>query len=126
MTDFVPVNSLEIALRNVLRDRNTPLWSFYTPLAAAKLWIFARHYPELDGSEETAPAGKNPEICIFSAPEKTSYIGVYTAQSRAEEAFAKLNLSRGELTIISAQGYQLFRFLQDFDADQMINLGLPQ
>ena len=70
MSDFVPVNSLEIQLRALLQDRNTPSWNFYTPLAAAPIWIFVRNYPELDGSDLIAPEGKNPEICVFSWASK--------------------------------------------------------
>lgn len=51
MSEFVPVNSLELSLRKLLADRNTPLWSFYTPLGAARLWIMVKHYPELDESD---------------------------------------------------------------------------
>src|ERR1039458_7307055 len=46
MANFTPVNSLETKLRTLLADRNTPLWSFYTPLAAAPLWIIVRHRSE--------------------------------------------------------------------------------
>ena len=35
MPDFSPVNNLEVKLRALLRDKNTPYWSFHTPLAAA-------------------------------------------------------------------------------------------
>ena len=58
MATFTPVNSLETKLRTLLADRNTPLWSFYTPLAASPLWVIVRHHPELDGSDLVAPPGK--------------------------------------------------------------------
>jgi hypothetical protein len=124
MADFLPMNSLERKLRAVMRDRNTPLWNFYTPLAAAPLWIFARRYPELDGSGLVAPEGKDPEICTFSGPEG-SYVGIYTSDFRAELAFEKLKLS-DTFWWISAKGHELLRFLSGFESELWMNFGLPE
>jgi hypothetical protein len=48
---FTPVNSLETKLRTLLADLNALTWSFYTPLAAAPLWVIVQNQPELDGSD---------------------------------------------------------------------------
>jgi len=37
MSDFVPVNSLEIQLRALLQDRNTPSWNFHPARCRADL-----------------------------------------------------------------------------------------
>jgi hypothetical protein len=124
MADFSPVNNLEIALRAMLRDKNTPSWSFYTPLARARLWIFARN-PELDGGGLPVPEGKNPDVCVLR-DNKNSFIGIYTAECRAEKAFKKLKLSRTTFTWVSAPGHQLLQFLSPLDAILLINLGLPE
>jgi len=124
MADFLPMNRLEKRLRSVLRDRNTPLWNFYTPLASAELWIFARRYPELDGSGLVAPEGKDPEICTFSGPEG-SYVGIYTSDFRAEEASEKLKLP-DKFWCISAKGHELLRFLSGFESELWMNFGLPE
>ncbi|HEX8078104.1 MAG TPA: hypothetical protein VF511_09840 [Chthoniobacterales bacterium] len=126
MVEFLPVNSLETKLRSLLRDKNTPSWDFYTPLAAATLWIFARQCPELDGSDLIAPEGKNPEICTFTGPEG-SVIGIYTAECRAEEAFARFKLAPATFHWISAKGYELLRFLNTFKESELwMNFGLPE
>lgn len=109
--EIVPTNALEIALRPVLRDKTTPLWSFYTPLGAARLWIFAQHYPELDGSDLIAPEGQNPNLCVFKGPED-ALISVYTAERRAEEVFAKAKLHPATYTIISALGFEILRLIR--------------
>lgn len=114
MGTFTPVNNLEIKLRALLRDKNTPYWSFYTPLAAAPLWIIVRHHPELDGSDLVAPEGQNPAVCIFRLPEY-SYIGVYTAESRVQAIFERWNISTTEMTYVSAPGYQLLRLLMTYE-----------
>ncbi|MDQ6760148.1 MAG: SseB family protein, partial [Acidobacteriota bacterium] len=99
MSEFDPVNSFELRLRAILTDKNTLLWSFYTPLAAARLWVIVKNYPELDGSDAVAPEGRNPDLCVFtSSKDEDSYIGLYTAGFRAEEAFAKWNISPAEMT----------------------------
>jgi SseB protein C-terminal domain len=120
---MTPVNSLETKLRALLTDPNTLTWSFFTPLAAAPLWIIVRHHPELDGSGLIAPAGKNPQICIFNFPQG-ALIGLYTAGARAQEAFTKWNISKHDWTIVSAPGYQLLKLLTTFEAGLTINLGL--
>ncbi len=125
MAEFIPVNSLETKLRSLLKDKSTPSWDFYTPLAAAKLWIFARYYPELDGSDLIAPDGKNPDICTFR-DAKGSYIGIYTAECRADDAFKKLKLSRATYHCIFAKGHELLRLLSGFEAHLWMNLGLPE
>ena len=125
MTTFTPVNTLETKLRTLLADQNTPLWSFYTPLAAAPLWIIVKNHPELDGSDLVAPPGTNPEVCVFKGPDD-SYIGLFTSAARAQEAFTKLKLSPREMTIVSAPGYQLLKFVSSFDVHLWINLGLTE
>ena len=125
MSDFEPVNSLEIQLRAPLQDRNTRPRGISTPLAAAPIWIFVRNYPELDGSDLIAPEGKNPEICVFKGPEN-SFIALYTAECRADEAFKKLNLQPSQFAIIFAHGYQVLLFVEGEDSDLLINLGLPE
>ena len=125
MVAFIPANSLETKLRAILTDPHTPSWSFYTPLAAAQLWIITRHYPKLDGSDLVAPEGQNPGVCIFRGPEQSA-IGIYTAESRVEEAFAKWKLSPAEMTYVSAPGYQLLRYLSEMNASLWINCGLPE
>ena len=123
MNKFVPVNSLEITLRTLLRDRQTPLWSFYTPLAAFPLWIIAAHHPELDGSDLVAPPGQNPEVCVFQFP-KGEIIGIYTAHCRAEAAMKQWDISPAKWTAISAPGYSLLRFLHPMDKQLTINCGV--
>ncbi len=128
--DFTPTNTLEEQLRRVLTDKNTPLWDFYTPLAASALWIVVPHHPELDGTDLVAPPGQNPAVCIFRgknmAGEETSYLGVYSAKCRAEAAL-KLWEYPQPMTCVSAKGHQLLRFLVTQDADELwLNFGLPE
>ncbi len=123
MSTFKPTNSLEIKLREMITDKNTLSWSFYTPLAAAELWIIIQHHPELDGSDEVAPKGENPGVCIMQG-EKASFIGIYTSPDRVEAVFEQWKLSRAEWTCVSARGYQLLRYLMTFDADLWMNAGL--
>lgn len=114
MPGFTPVNSLEIQLRVLLRNKHTPVWKFYTPLAAAELWVIAHNHPELDGSDLVSPPGTNPGICVFKIPQY-SYVGIYTAECRAQEICTQWDISRTEKQIISAQGWELLRFLMTFD-----------
>jgi hypothetical protein len=123
MATFAPVNRLETNLRTLLADRSTPSWSFYTPLAAAPLWIIVRHHPELDGSDLVAPPGKNPEICTFNFPQG-AYIGLYTSPGRAQQVFAQWKISQRDWVIVSAPGYQLLKLLSQHDASLCINVGL--
>jgi hypothetical protein len=125
MSDFIPVNSLEIALRNMIRDKHTKSWTFYTPLGSSRLWIFAKNYPELDGADRPVPEGQNPEVCVFTGPDN-SYIGLYTAYNRAEAAFTALKLDPATFAIISGQGFELLRYLKEHDANFLMNLGLPE
>lgn len=127
MPDFNPVNSLETKLRALLTDKKTPSWSFYTPLAAAPLWIIVRAHPELDGSDLVAPPGQNPEVCVMRS-EQYSCIGVYTAESRVKQAMQLWKLLPSEMTYVSAPGYQLLRYLMTFDdVDYLwINAGLKE
>jgi hypothetical protein len=122
MATFTPVNRLEMVLRTLLTDRNTPLWDFYTPLAAAPLWIIVQNYPELDGSNLVAPPGQNPAVCLLKGPQ-TSYIGLYTSPSRAQAAFTQLKLSPHAMRIVSAPGYQLLKLVSPHDAELWINCG---
>jgi hypothetical protein len=122
MANFTPVNSLETKLRTLLADPNTLTWSFYTPLAAAPLWIIVRHHPELDGSDLVAPPGQNPEVCIFKGP-KDSYIGLYTSAGRAQEAFTQLKIPPQVMRIVYAPGYQLLKLVSQYDAHLWINCG---
>ena len=123
MSAFTPVNSLETKLRTLLADRNTPVWSFYTPLAAAPLWVIVRHHPELDGSGLLAPPGKNPEVCTFNFPQG-AYLGLYTSPGRAQQVFAQWKISRHDWVIVSAPGYQLLKLLSTSAAHLCINVGL--
>lgn len=124
MADFTPVNSLEINLRALLRDKRTPIWSFYTPLAAAPLWFITQRHPELDGSDLVAPKGQNPEVCVFESSEH-SCIGIYTARCRVEEIFKQWEISQGQFIYVAAPGYQVLRFLSQCKADHLfINAGL--
>ena len=122
MATFTPVNSLEIILRTLLTDRKTLLWDFYTPLAAAPLWIIVQNYPELDGSDLVAPPGENPAVCLFQGPQAT-YIGLYTSPGRAQAAFTQLKLSPHAMRILSAPGYQLLKLVSQYDAELWINCG---
>lgn len=124
MTTFTPVNNLELKLRDVLTNKNTPLWNFYTPLAATPLWIIVKNHPELDGSDLVVPPGQNPEVCTFREPN-ASYIGIYTSRGRAQEVFTKMKLSPQALTIVSAPGYQVLKYLSTFEEESLwINCGL--
>lgn len=125
MAEFFPVNSLEIALRNVLRDPNTPLWSFYTPLASTSLWAIVEHHPELDGSDLIAPPGQNPGILTLEWPDQRA-VSIYSAPERAERAFEKWEIPRGEWDIIFAPGYQLLSYVNMMDANVWINLGCEE
>lgn len=125
MATFTPVNGLETKLQTILTDPNSPSWNFYTPLAAAPLWVIVRHHPELDGTDRVAPPGQNPQICILK-DTKATYIGLFTSPARAQEAFPKLKLSRHDWTIVSAPGYQLLKAISHHDAHLWINLGLPE
>ena len=120
MPNFTPVNSLETKLRTLLADPNTLAWSFYTPLAAAPLWVIVQNHPELDGSDLVAPPGTNPGICIFKGPTD-SYIGLYTSAARAQEAFTQLKISPQVMRIVSAPGYQLLKLVSQYDAELWIN-----
>ena len=125
MSAFTPVNSLELILRTLLADRNTPLWNFYTPLAAAPLWVIVQNHPELDGSDRVAPAGQNPAICLLKGPTHT-YIGLYTAPGRAQTAFTQMKISPHAMRIVSAPGYQLLKLVSQYDAQLWINCGLKE
>lgn len=118
MSVFVPVNSIETRLRAMIQDKNTLSWSFYTPLAAAELWILARNRPEEDGSNDL----QNPEVCIFNHPGH-SFIGIYTARDRAEAVMAQWQLSEREWIPVSAPGYQLLRYLGE-NHELWMNAGL--
>jgi hypothetical protein len=123
MATFTPVNSLETKLRTLLADPNTLTWSFYTPLAAAPLWVIVRHHPELDGSDLVAPPGKNPEICTFNFPQG-AFIGLYTSPGRAQQALAQWKMSPHDWAVVSAPGYQLLKMVATFDANLCINIGV--
>ena len=99
------------------------MWDFLTPLAATQLWFLVRHHPELDGSDLVAPAGQNPEVCIFHQPDH-SYIGIYTAECRAEEICAQWKISTRDWIPVSAKGYPLLRYLSGMDHSLCINAGL--
>ncbi|MGI9086563.1 MAG: enhanced serine sensitivity protein SseB C-terminal domain-containing protein [Chthoniobacterales bacterium] len=122
MPEFTPVNNVELQLRAVLRDKNTPLWNLYTPLASSPLWVITRHYPELDGSDLFAPAGQNPDVLTFT-DKNGRWIGLYTSPERAEIAFVRWEIPRRDWTVISAPGYQLLKLLKDVDAELCLNLG---
>ena len=123
MSDFTPVNSLETKLRALINDKNTPVWSFYTPLAAARVWIFIKRYPELDGTGLLIPKGENPAVCIFHQPAQ-DFVGIYTAESRADEIAQKWNIPAGEYHAIATPGYQALHLLGQSDSEIWINAGL--
>lgn len=125
MADFIPTNSLEIALRTLLRDKTTPVWSFFTPLATAQLFVIAKDYPELDGSDAVAPKGGNPEVCCFSVGEE-SWIGVYTSADRARQAMEVCKVPAHGFTRISAQGHGLLGYLSTLEVELWINAGLVE
>jgi hypothetical protein len=125
MATFTPVNSLETKLRTLLADRNTPLWSFYTPLAASPLWVIVKNHPELDGGDLVAPPGKNPEICTFNFPQG-AFIGLYTSPGRAQQALAQWKMSGHDWAVISAPGYQLLKWLGSSAASLCINIGVKE
>ncbi len=125
MPDFIPANSIELELRNLLRDRNTPSWNFYTPLAAASLWVIAKNHPELDGSEHFAPPGENPHVLTFKGPDG-SWLGLYTAPERTKDVFTRWKLPEHDYQVIPAPGYQLLRYAVALEAQVCINLGCPE
>ena len=110
MAAFLPVNSLEIALRKLITGEDGRIWQVLTPMASATLWLLVRHYPELDGSALLAPPGQNPEICVFHGREG-SVISVYTAEERVRAAFESFGLSPADFTWIHAPGYGLLKWL---------------
>src|SRR4051812_6257581 len=103
MPELTPTNSLEIRLRSLIQDKNTPVWSFFTPLAAAEIYMLTRNHPELDGRKLVAPAGRNPEVVVMGWDNK-DYIGIYTSAGRAQEAMRRLKMSPREYTFVSAKG----------------------
>jgi hypothetical protein len=124
MPEFSPVNSLETKLRAIIRDKNTPSWSFYTPLAAAPLWVIIKNYPELDGSDLVAPGGRNPDLCVFQGTSY-SYVGLYTAHCRVEQVFEQWKIPRADFISVSAPGYQLLRYVSTCKAEHIwVNAGL--
>lgn len=122
--DFTPLNHLEDQLKRVLTDPQTPLWDFYTPLAAAQLWITV---PE--EAAKKLHAG-HPPVCVFEgknlAGEPARYLGVYSAKTRAEQAL-KLWQFPAPMTCVSAKGWQLLQYLMVQDADYLwLNFGLRE
>lgn len=124
MSTFTPVNSLEIALRALITDKNTPVWSFYTPLAAAYVWIIIKRYPEIDGSDLLAPEGQNPALCIFHQPQ-LSFAGIYTAECRAAEICEKWSVPLDEYHYVAAPGFPVLQLVSQGDYEVYINAGLP-
>ena len=125
MATFAPVNNLELKLRAVLADKNTPPGDFYPRLAASPVWLIVRRHPELDGTGLVVPPGKNPEICVMRGP-KESFIGIYTEACRAKEAMTTLKVPARDWTVGSAPGFRLLRFLDAFDGSFIVNAGLPK
>ena len=123
MAEFVPVNPLEIALLQLLRDKHTPVWSFYTPLGASPVWFFAQHYPELDGSDLAAPEGENPNLCVFRGPED-ALLSLYTTGHRAKEVFAKMKLHPGTFAVVSALGFEVLRLFRAVEPDARLLVNL--
>ncbi len=121
MSDFTPTNHIEILLRKVITDRNTPLWEFYTPLAAATLWLIVENNPAILSKGRTTN-GQNPGLLSFTAEER-SFIGIYTSAARAQAAMARYKISPRKFTIISLQGYDLLSLVQATDHDLCMNLG---
>ena len=126
MSEIVPVNRLEIELRKVLQDRNAPLWGFYTPLAAEKVWLIVGHDPSKDGTDEAIAApGQNPAVCVWKG-EEDSWIGIYTAECRAREVMERRGISPQKMTCIYAQGYEVLRWLSTMEEKLCMNLGLKE
>jgi len=101
-----------------------PLWDFYTPLAAAEVWITV---PEEAANKQNAG---NPPVCVFEgnnlASEPAKYLGVYSAKTRAEQAL-KLWPFPAPMTCVAAKGWQLLQYLIVQDADELwLNFGLPE
>lgn len=126
MDPFTPVNDLEILLRKLMRDDHTPVWSFFTPLAAARLYLVTKNYHEPDGSDLAAPPGQNPTVCIFkhATDPQLDCIGLYTAAERVEAAFEVLKLSRRDFTFVHAQGFELLRYVFPLVPHLWMNAGL--
>lgn len=126
--DFTPVNGLEEQLKRVLTERNAPLWDFYTPLAAAPLWIVVPHHPELEGTDAVAPGGRNPAVPVWSGPgpdgETVHVVGIYSSELRARKG-VEMHESQmpGKMSCVSAKGYPLLRFMTTFGADILLNMG---
>jgi len=126
--NFKPVNGLEDQLKRLLTDQHTPLWDFYTPLAAAPLWIVVPHHPELEGTDAVAPDGQNPAVPVWSGPgsdgETARYVGVYSSELRARKG-VEMHESQmlRKMTFVSAKGYQLLQYLMTYEADILLNMG---
>lgn len=122
--DFNPQNVLEDQLKRVLTDTNTPLWDFYTPLAAQPLWI------TVPASADPEKTGQNPPVCIFDgknmAGEPTRYLGVYSSRSRAEQTLTLWTFP-APMICVASKGYQILRYLVTQGADELwLNFGLPE
>jgi len=118
------MNALEDQLKRVMTDRQTPLWDFYTPLAATALWI------TVPADADPEVTGQNPPLCIFdgkdSAGQPKRYLGVYSSRSRAEQVL-KLWEYPAPMICVSAKGYSLLRYLIAQDVDELwLNFGLPE
>lgn len=110
MDSFRPVNPLEIALKRFLTGVDGRYWQWLTPLASAPLWVLVQHYPELDGTNLSAPPGQNPGLCVFNTRDG-KIVSVYTSEERVRAAFARFELSRTDFTWVFAPGYRVLKWL---------------
>lgn len=117
--DFTPVNGLEEQLRRVMTDKHTPLWDFYTPLAAARLWLLV---PEGLEPDDLGP-GKAIPICTWTFNE-AEHVSLYTSRQQAEQV---MNLwPERPLTCVAAKGHGLLRLMMMQPADHLwLNLFVP-
>lgn len=117
--DFTPVNGLEEQLRRVMRDSHTPLWDFYTPLAAFPLWMLV---PEGQEPEAAAPGVAIP-VCTWTFNE-SDHVSLYTSRQQAEQVMHLW--PERPLTCVAAKGYGLLRLMMQQPADHLwLNLFVP-
>ncbi|MBK8039075.1 MAG: SseB family protein [Verrucomicrobiaceae bacterium] len=122
--DFTPHNHLEAQMKRLLTDKHTPLWDFYTPLAAATLWNI------VPASADPEKTGRPPPFCLFDTPnsagQPTRYITAYTSRDRAEQALT-LWAYPEPMIVVGAKGHPLLHLLRAQDVDELwLNFGLPE
>lgn len=125
MAEFIPTNSLDILLRNLIRNKQTPIWSFFTPLAAAEVFIIAKRYRDAQGREAEPPKGENPAVAVFTSGEQT-WIGIYTSRDRVRKAMELCKVPEDDYTYVWALGHGVLSYLNTMDAELWINGGLKE